>query len=239
MERRGAATRGRTLIIPAFNEEPVIAQTLARIPAGLFDEVVVADNGSTDGTGAAAMAAGARVVRTEQRGYGAACLAAMATLGPQTRVVAFLQADGSEDAAEAERLMAPIERDEADLVIGARAAARAAPGSLLPHQRFGNWLAVTLIRWLYGHEYSDLGPFRAISLPALQRLQMRDRNYGWTVEMQVRAIEEGLRVVEIPVSYGVRKAGENKVSGNLRASLRAGEVILKTVLRLYLTRRRR
>jgi hypothetical protein len=114
----------------------------------------------------------------------------------------------------------------------------AEPGALLPHQRFGNRVATTLVRWIYGRRYTDLGPFRAIRAESLQELKMRDRNYGWTVEMQVRALQCGLRVLEIPVRYGVRVAGENKVSGNLRASLQAGWKILWTVARLMVWRRR-
>lgn len=226
----------RVAIIPAYNEDPVIGVMLRRLPPGLFDEVIVADNGSRDRTSEEAAKAGATVVRCEERGYGAACLQAVEYLDKQDAVVVFLQADASEDATEAAYLMQPVLDGEADLVIGSRVSERAEVGSLLPHQQFGNWLATGLIRLLYGHTYSDLGPFRAIRLDALHRLRMRDRNYGWTVEMQVRALEEGLRILEIPVSYRKRAGGENKVSGNLNASLRAGRIILSTVLRLWWTR---
>jgi glycosyltransferase involved in cell wall biosynthesis len=207
---------------------------LDAIPAGLFAMIVVADNGSTDRTAEVAVARGAVVVREPERGYGAACLRALNDLPADYDVVVFMQADLSEDAEEARLLLRPIAEGRADMVLGTRTQGTAEPGALLPHQKFGNWVATTLIKVLYGHRYTDLGPFRAIRLDALRRLRMRDRNYGWTIEMQVRALEEGLRVLEIPVRYGVRAAGVNKVSGNLKASLVAGWRIVKTVLVLRL-----
>jgi glycosyltransferase involved in cell wall biosynthesis len=221
------------LIVPALNEEQVIAATLAAIPPGVFRLVIVADNGSTDRTAEIARACGATVVVEPERGYGAACLRALAALPPEIEAVVFLQADLSEDPSEAPKLLGPIERGEADLVLGSRILRRAEQGALLPHQAFGNWLTTTLIRLLYGHRYTDLCAYRAVSRAALDRLNMRDRNYGWTVEMQVRALEQGLRILEVPVSYRKRFAGVNKVSGNLRASLRAGWIILRTVFRLW------
>ena len=221
------------LIIPALNEESVIAATLRAIPPGVFRLVIVADNGSTDRTAEIARARGAMVIIEPERGYGAACLRALAALPADIDAVVFLQADLSEDPSEARALLGPIERGEADLVLGSRVLGRAEAGALLPHQVFGNWLATTLIRLLYGHRYTDLCAFRAIGRNALGRLGMQDRNYGWTVEMQVRALEQGLRILEVPVSYRMRAAGVNKVSGNLRASLRAGWTILNKVFRLW------
>ena len=226
------------LVIPAYNEEPVIARTLTALPVGLFSRVIVAANGCTDGTAQAARAAGAEVVETPERGYGAACLKAMDVLNEPNDIVLWLQADGSEDAREAQALVAPIERNEADLVLGSRTLGHAAPGAILPHQRFGNVVASFLIRLFWRHRYSDLGPFRAIRVSHLRALNMQDRNYGWTVEMQIRALQHGLRVVEVPVSYGLRQAGEPKVAGRLGASLKAGQVIISTVLRLALHPRR-
>ena len=220
------------LIIPALNEEPVIGQMLDAIPAGLFQWVVVADNGSSDRTSEVAAARGAIVVREPERGYGAACLRALQELPAEVDVVVFLQADLSEDASEARLLLEPIAEGRADLVLGTRTQGTAAPGALLPHQEFGNWVATTLIWIFYGYRYTDLGPFRAIRLDALRRLRMQERNYGWTIEMQVRALEEGLRILEVPVKYGLRAAGVNKVSGNLRASLVAGWRIVRTVATL-------
>jgi glycosyltransferase involved in cell wall biosynthesis len=222
------------LIIPALNEEPVIGQMLDALPPDVFHLVIVADNGSTDRTAQVAAAHGAMVVREPERGYGAACLRAIEQLPSDIEAVVFMQADLSEDAEQARLLLEPIASGQADLVLGTRTQGTAAPGALLPHQEFGNWVATSIIRLLYGHRYTDLGPFRAIRLDALRRLGMRDRNYGWTIEMQVRALEEGLAILEIPVSYGLRVAGVNKVSGNLKASLVAGWRIVKTVILLRL-----
>jgi glycosyltransferase involved in cell wall biosynthesis len=220
------------LIIPALNEEPVIGQMLDALPREVFDVVIVADNGSTDRTSEVAVAHGAKVVREDERGYGAACLKAIAALPAEVGVVVFMQADLSEDAGDARSLIGPILDERADMVLGSRTMGVADTGALLQHQKFGNWVATTLIRLLYGHTYSDLGPFRAIRRDALDRLGMRDRNYGWTIEMQVKALEHGLRILEVPIRYHVRVAGENKVSGNLKASLTAGWRILATVLTL-------
>lgn len=225
--RRQAAA----LIIPALNEAPVIGQTLARVPPGLFATIIVADNGSTDRTAEEARRTGATVVNEPERGYGAACLKAIAALPPGIEAVVFMQADSSEDPAEAEKLLSPIYDGRADLVLGSRVLGGADRGALLPHQRFGNWLATTLIRLIYRHNYTDLGPFRAIRTSALAKLGMRDRNYGWTVEMQIKAVRRGLRIEEIPIRYGLRVAGVNKVSGNLGASIRAGIKILWVVMR--------
>jgi glycosyltransferase involved in cell wall biosynthesis len=224
------ASGGISLVIPAFNEADVIEQTLLRLPKGIFSKVIVADNGSTDGTGEKAGRAGALVVRAEMKGYGAACLKALELCG-DGEILVFLQADGSEDAAEAEDLVAPILRGEADLVLGSRVLGHASPGALRPHQKFGNWLATRLLAWFWGFRYTDLGPFRAIRAGDLRRLGMRELRYGWTVEMQMRALDAGLRVREVPVRYGYRVAGTEKVSGNWRASAAAGWTIIWVLLR--------
>lgn len=221
------------LIVPALNEEPVLGQMLDAVPAGLYRIVIVADNGSTDRTAEVARAHGAVVVREPERGYGAACLRALSALPEEIEAVVFMQADLSEDPAEASLLLGPIEAGDYDLVLGSRTLGTSEPGALLPHQEFGNRIATGLIRLFYGHRYSDLGPFRAIRRDALERLRMRDRNYGWTIEMQVRALEDGLRVLEVPVRYRNRAAGVNKVSGNAKASLMAGYKITTTVLKLW------
>ncbi len=222
------------LIIPALNEAECLPLLFDAMPPDLFRWIIVADNGSTDGTATVARARGAIVVAEPERGYGAASLAALAALPAEAEIVVWMQADLSEDPSQAAELMAPIRAGEADLVIGSRTLGTAAKGALLPHQQFGNRLACFLIRMFWGHRYSDLGPFRAIRRDALDRMRMADRNYGWTIEMQIKAVRMGLRVVEIPVRYGVRVAGENKVSGNWRASARAGWIILRTVFRFAL-----
>ena len=225
------------LIIPALNEEAVIGDMLRAIPPSIFLAVIVADNGSTDHTASIARSCGAIVVQEPERGYGAACLRAIQALPAGVEIVVFLQADLSEDPAEAPLLIAPIQNGRADLVIGSRTLGNAEPGAILPHQAFGNWLATALIRLFYGYRYTDLGPFRAIRRSSLDAMNMQERNYGWTIEMQIRAVEQRLRIMEVPVTYRVRAAGVNKVSGNLRASVAAGIKIISTVFRLWLTRR--
>jgi glycosyltransferase involved in cell wall biosynthesis len=220
------------VIIPALNEEESLGATLDRVPRSLFQTVIVADNGSTDRTAEIAREHGAIVVSEPERGYGAACLAALAAVPPDTEAVAFMQADSSEDPEEAALLLAPIAEGRADLVLGSRVMGRAERGSVRMHQAFGNRLATFLIRILFGYRYTDLGPFRAIRLESLRALGMRDRNYGWTVEMQIKALLHGLRVLEVPVSYRRRIAGEEKVSGNPIASVKAGTKILWTVAKL-------
>ena len=218
------------LIIPALNEAPAIGLALERVPRGLYKQIIVADNGSTDRTAEIARQAGATVVSEPHRGYGSACLRALANLPPQADTVVFMDADSSDDPSEAASLLEPILNGRADFVLGSRTLGKAEKGSLQPHQRFGNELATFLIRALFGHRYTDLGPFRAIRLEALQKLDMQDRNYGWTIEMQIKAVQHKLRIEEIPVSYRNR-IGVSKVSGNLKASVMAGIKILWTVFR--------
>ncbi|MGH7554918.1 MAG: glycosyltransferase family 2 protein [Longimicrobiales bacterium] len=220
------------LIIPALNEEQTIGLTLSRVPRALFCEIIVADNGSTDRTAEIAHSCGARVVREPAKGYGAACLKALAALPSGVQIVVFMDADGSDEPDEAHLLVDSIQNGRADLVIGSRTLGRAEKGALQPHQAFGNRLATWLIRLLFGHRFTDLGPFRAVRADALRALGMRDRNYGWTIEMQIKAVRHGLRIAEVPVTYRRRAGGESKVSGNLRASVMAGIKILWTVFRL-------
>lgn len=229
---------GITVIIPALNEEASLPRVLEAIPAGLAREVLVVDNGSTDATAEVAARLGARVTREEQRGYGAACLRGLDALRDDTDIVVFLDADFSDHPEEMPALVEPILRDEADLVIGSRTLERRGRGALLPQAYWGNRLGVLLIRWRWGFRYTDLGPFRAIRRSALERLGMRDHDFGWTVEMQIRALQEGLRVLERPVRYRSR-IGKSKISGTLSGTVRAGFKILWTILRLALERRRR
>lgn len=220
------------LIIPALNEARALRQVLEEIPTGVFAEIIVVDNGSTDDTAQVAGKAGARVVVEPRRGYGSACLAGIAALPEETDVVVFMDADGSDLPGDASVLIGPIVQDQADLVIGSRELGAAEPGSLSAHQRLGNRLAVWLVSLLYGRRYTDLGPFRAIRRSALERLRMRDTNFGWTIEMQVKAIQRGLRIAEAPVSYRSRQAGQSKISGSLVGSAAAGAKILWTVAKL-------
>jgi len=220
------------LIIPALNEEECLGATLRRLPGGLFHAVIVADNGSTDGTADIARGAGATVVGEPERGYGAACLRAITALPETIDAIVFMQADASEEAAEAALLLAPIADGHADLVIGSRTLGQADRGSLPPHQEWGNRLILWLVWLLHDRRFTDIGPFRAIRLDSLGRLGMADRNYGWTVEMQVKALRRGLRILEVPVSSHRRIAGRGKVSASLSASLAAGAKMIWTVFRL-------
>lgn len=223
------------LIIPALDEEPAIGQTLDRVPRDLYCAIIVADNGSRDRTAEIARAHGASVVCEPERGYGAACLRAISALPPNVEAVVFMDADASDDPAEAVMLLQPIYEGRADLVIGSRTLGQAEKGALEPHQVLGNRLATGIIRAFYGHRYTDLGPFRAIRAEALEKLDMRDRNYGWTIEMQIKALRHKLRVVEVPVSYR-RRVGVSKISGNWRASIAAGVKIIWTAFRLMAAR---
>ena len=225
------------LIIPALNEEASIGAVLDDVPAGLFEQVLVVDNGSSDRTCDVARSRGAEVVAEPRRGYGHACLRALDSLPPNIDVVVFMDGDGSDVPAEAERVLAPIRDGHADLVLGSRTLGRAESGALSAHQRAGNALAVFLMRMFWGHRYTDLGPFRALRVSSLHTMGMRDRNYGWTIEMQIKAVCAGLRIVEVPVSYRRRRAGRSKVSGSLWGSFAAGVKILWIVARLGLARR--
>ena len=222
------------LLMPALDEQPALAQVLDELPRQRYARLLVVDNGSTDGTAAAARAGGAEVVHEPRRGYGQACLTGLKALGSDADVIVFMDADGSDVPAEAERVLEPILRGEADLVIGSRALGRAEPGSMTWPQRWGNRLSVGLIRVLFGHRYTDLGPFRAIRRQSLERLGMRDTNFGWTAEMQVKAVKRGLRVQEVPVSYR-RRVGRSKISGTVEGVVRAGTKIIWTIVKLRLT----
>ncbi len=218
-----------TVVIPALNEEDSLPLVLAAIPSEIVDEVIVVDNGSTDKTAEVARLGGARVVREDERGYGAACLAGLAAI-ERTDVVVFLDGDFADDPGELGRVVAPILDGEADMVIGSRVLGAREPGALLPHARFGNWLAVSLIRLFWGQRFTDLGPFRAVRSSSLEGLNMRDRSFGWTVEMQIEAARQGLRCREVPVSYR-RRVGVSKISGTVRGTVMAGSIILWTVFK--------
>jgi glycosyltransferase involved in cell wall biosynthesis len=194
---------------------------------------VVADNGSTDDTAEVARAAGALVVTEPRRGYGAACLAAIAARrADPPDVVAFVDADHSDDPRELALVLAPVLEGRADLCVGSRTLGASEPGAFTPVQAFGNRLAPALLRALWGVRVTDLGPFRAIRWSALESLHMRDRDYGWTVEMQARALAAGLRYAEVPVAYRRRRLGRSKVSGTVRGVWGAGTKILWTIARV-------
>ncbi|MCB1520402.1 MAG: glycosyltransferase [Hyphomicrobiaceae bacterium] len=221
---------GKTIgcVIPAMNEAAAIGRVVAGIP-GWVDHIVVADNGSVDGTDDVARTAGATVVYEPHVGYGAACLAGINAL-PDVDVVVFLDGDLSDDPDDMAALVDPIASGSFQFVVGSRVRGVVEAGALTPQQRFGNWLATGLIRRIWGAEFTDLGPFRAIERDALRRLQMSDRTFGWTVEMQIKAVRTGLSFCEVPVAYR-RRVGTSKISGTVGGSLRAGAKILSMIAR--------
>lgn len=222
-----AGTPPVAVIIPVLNEADALPKVLASIPSWV-SHVIVADNCSSDGSGDIARAAGAMVVEEPRRGYGSACLKAIASLPANVGIVVFMDGDASDDASEMAVLVAPIAQREADLVLGSRVMGKRDKGALTPQQMFGNALACSLIRLLWGVRFTDLGPFRAIRRDALDRLRMADPDYGWTVEMQVRAAKLGLVCREIPARYR-KRIGTSKVSGTIRGVIGAGTKILYVI----------
>lgn len=214
------------VIIPARDEERAIGQVILAIPSWI-DVVLVADNGSQDKTAAVARAAGATVVHEPEAGYGAACLAGIAAL-PPVDIVVFVDGDNSDYPEDMADLVDPILAGRADLVIGSRVLGTAEKGALTPQQRWGNWLATRLIQLIWGVRFTDLGPFRAVARPALECLGMTDRTFGWTVEMQIKAAEQGLSAIEVPVRYR-RRIGVSKISGTVRGVVMAGTKILSII----------
>lgn len=219
------------VIIPALNEEQAISSVIAEIPRRLSPRIVVVDNGSTDATAVVAEQAGAEVVSLQRRGYGRACMAGFAHVASSPPdIVVVLDADHSDFPQDLDDILAPILAGEADMVCGSRGQ-RAEAGALPPQVRSGNALATFLIRWLHGFDYRDMGPFRALRWEALQRLKMCDPTYGWNAEMQVKALQRGLRVVEVPVRYR-KRIGRSKISGTIKGTVLAGGLIVWTVIAL-------
>jgi glycosyltransferase involved in cell wall biosynthesis len=218
-----------SLIIPALNEADCLAPLLAEVPRSLVHEVIVVDNGSTDDTAAVACRCGTRVVMEPRRGYGRACAAGLAAAGGE--LVAFMDGDGSFLPAELAALLSPLQENEADMVVGSRMCRGLAAGAMPPHQVFGNRLVAWLLRWLYGLSLTDLGPFRVVRRDLLLALNMQELTYGWPVEMLVKAARHHARIVEIPISYRPRFAGQSKVGGTLRGTILATYCILRTTVR--------
>ena len=220
-----------SVIIPALNEAESIGFVVASMPWEHIAECIVVDNGSTDGTGEIAAAAGARVI-SSLRGYGSAVHAgAVAALASST-ILVCMDGDGSDCIGDFSRLVGPIERDEADFVIGSRMRGKRDSGSMLASQVFAAFLMGWLARLVYGYRYTDMGPFRAIRRSSLEQMQMSEMTYGWNLEMQLKATQLGLRIREIPVNYKRRIGGQSKVSGNLKASIEAGRRIFGVFLRV-------
>lgn len=222
------------VIIPAFNEEATIGRVIAAIPKKWVRQVVVVDNGSGDSTARIASENGAVVVSQPEKGYGNACLAGIDYLKNEAvrpEIVVFLDADFADDPTELPNVVAPILIEKAELVIGSRSLGKMEPGAMTFPQKFGNWLAPALIRLFWNVKFTDLGPFRAIVFQRLLDLEMADRDFGWTVEMQVKAAKMGLRCVEVPVVYRKRGGGKSKVSGTIRGTVLASQKILWVIFR--------
>lgn len=225
------------VIIPAYNEEKSIGLVLADIPQELVREVIVCNNNSSDQTAMVARQAGATVVDQPQKGYGSACLKGMEHISrkaapDQPDIVVFLDGDYSDHPEEMPLLIRPILENDMDMVIGSRALGDMESGAMMPQQIFGNWLATNLIRLFYNYQFTDLGPFRAIRWDKLQAINMEDPDFGWTVEMQVKAAKYKLNSTEVPVSYR-KRIGVSKVSGTIRGTILAGHKILWTIFKLW------
>jgi glycosyltransferase involved in cell wall biosynthesis len=221
------------VIIPALDEEEAISAVVAAVDRSIVDRVIVVDNGSGDQTARKAEEAGAEVLTEPRRGYGSACLTGIAA-APEADVLVFLDGDGSDDPGEIPAMLGFMRAKDAEMVIGSRVLGAAEPGALSPLQSFGNALTCTLVRFMWGVKYTDLGPFRAVRRLALAKLDMTDPDFGWTIEMQVKAAQQGLKVVEMPVDYRRRRAGRSKISGTLLGSWRAGKTILSYVFKAKL-----
>lgn len=232
-EGEGADDPRVAVLIPALDEEDALPLVLSAIPDWV-SRVVVADNGSTDGTAQAATEHGAEVVHEPRRGYGSACLAGLRHLehvGDPPGVIVFMDADGSDDPSGMGALVAPILEDRADMVLGVRKGEGGDVGTILPHARLGNRVVLWLVRILFGRSFQDLPPFRAISSAGLHRIEMDDTDWGWTLQMQLRGVRRGLRMEEIPVLHRRRREGVSKISGSFAMSLRVGAKMFWTLAR--------
>jgi glycosyltransferase involved in cell wall biosynthesis len=221
------------VIIPAFNEENAVGRVIQDIPQELVDEVIVVNNNSTDATSRKAEQAGATVLFEGLKGYGRACLKGIDHLKGRMvdqDIVVFLDADYSDHPEQMESLIQPIIENKAKLVIGSRRLGNSEAGSMTFPQRFGNWLACSLIKLIYKVEFTDLGPFRAIEYGTLQAMKMQDQTYGWTVEMQVKAAKQGIPSVEVPVDYR-KRIGFSKISGTVKGTVMAGYKIITTIFK--------
>ena len=222
------------VIIPVYNEADSISKVIAEIPAQLVRHIIVCNNGSTDDTADIALKAGAKVLHQPIKGYGNACLKGMeyvSTLEILPDIIVFIDGDYSDYPEEMPLLIEPILKNEVDLVIGSRALGTMESGAMMPQQIFGNWLATTLIKFIYNYEFTDLGPFRSIRYDKLMSMEMTDKTFGWTVEMQVKAAKMNMKTMEVPVRYR-KRIGKSKVSGTVKGTILAGHKILWTIFKL-------
>lgn len=228
-----------SVVIPALNEEDVIARTVAAIPRDHVSEIIVVDNGSTDRTAEEARSAGARVVSEPARGYGRACKLGVDSVSSACDIIIQMDADLSDDPSQIPLLIGPIIDEDYDFVLGSRMLGRREAGSMTAAQVLGSRLTSLMLRWIYGVRFSDMGPFRAIKRSRLASLGMREETYGWSIEMQTKAAARGMRVKEVPVSWRNRAGGQSKVAGTVIGSARAGFRIVWTIARVAWSERRR
>ena len=221
-----------SIIIPAYNEESSIGLVLDGLPQEKLHEIIVVDNGSTDATARVAQEHGARVVKEPRKGYGSACLKGIDELDAPD-IVVFIDGDFSDFPEEIVLLIRPIETGEKDFVLGSRMILPKSQSALLPQARYGNRLAVFLIKLFFKHEFTDLGPFRAIRYSSLMSIGMKDMDFGWTVEMQIKAVRNGLRIREVPVNYR-KRIGISKITGTVLGTFRAGTKIIYTIFKYLL-----
>lgn len=222
------------VIIPAYNEEGSIGKVIADLPKEILRHIIVCDNASTDATAKVALDGGAVVVPAPMKGYGSACLQGIAYINACDQapdIVVFIDGDYSDYPDQLPEVVLPIIEKDIDMVIGSRALGNMEAGAMMPQQIFGNWLATNLIKLIYGYQFTDLGPFRAIKWDKLVEIDMQDEDFGWTVEMQVKAAKNKLKTIEVPVKYRVR-IGKSKVSGTIKGTLLAGHKILWTIFKL-------
>jgi glycosyltransferase involved in cell wall biosynthesis len=228
------ARPGVTLVIPVLNEGEAIGAVVRAIPLDVVGEVIVVDGGSRDDTVSRAQEAGAHVLMEPRSGYGAACLAGVRNAAARCQIIAFMDGDGSDDPQDLKKILGPIISGDQDFVIGSRVRGARQHGSLAVHQIVAGCLAGIAIRLLYGVRYTDMGPLRAIRRDALEKLDMRERTYGWNLEMQMRAARMRLRILEVPVRHRNRAGGASKVSGSLAGSIKAGCQIAAALTRVAL-----
>jgi len=221
------------VIIPAYNEQCSVGKVIEDIPKEFVREIIVVNNNSSDETSKNAVKAGATVFNESRQGYGYACLKGMAHCEQKTQkpdIIVFLDADYSDHPEEMPEVVRPITEEGIDMVIGSRALGKKEPGSMTPQQVFGNWLATRLMRIFYGVKYTDLGPFRAIRFDKLLEINMEDKTYGWTIEMQIKAAKLGMKSTEVPVTYR-KRIGKSKVSGTVKGTIFAGVKIILAIFK--------